>query len=53
MKEDTNNTAHIAVAHRNFLADAAYFLYEQNDMPGAAKWYGLSLTNVPGQNPAR
>jgi hypothetical protein len=41
MAEDTNNTAHIAVAHRNFLADAAYFLYEQNDMPDAARWYKL------------
>jgi hypothetical protein len=41
MREDTNNTQHIAVAHRNFLADAAYFLYEQNDMADAAKWYKL------------
>lgn len=41
MQEDTNNTQHIAVAHRNFLADAAYFLYEQNDMTDAAKWYKL------------
>ena len=29
MAEDTNNAAHIAVAHRNSLADAPYFLYEQ------------------------
>jgi hypothetical protein len=41
MREDTNNTQHIAVAHRNFLADAAYYLYEQNDMVDAAKWYKL------------
>jgi hypothetical protein len=41
MREDTNNTQHIAVAHRNFLADAAYFLYEQNQIPDAAKWYKL------------
>ncbi|HTR42698.1 MAG TPA: hypothetical protein VMH87_13885 [Pseudomonadales bacterium] len=41
MKDDTNNAQHIAVAHRNFLADAAYFQYEQNNIPEAQKWYKL------------
>jgi hypothetical protein len=50
MREDTNNAAHIAVAHRNFLADAAYFLYEQNDLPDAEKWYKLLGQLYPDKN---
>ena len=39
MKEDPNSAAHISIAHRNFLADAAYYLYEDNRMADAQKWF--------------
>jgi hypothetical protein len=39
MREDTKNREHIGVAHRNFLRSAVYFLYEDNRVAEAAKWF--------------
>ena len=39
MREDEKNSDHIAVAHRNFLRNAVYFLYEDNRVADAAKWF--------------
>ncbi|MDR3459297.1 MAG: hypothetical protein P4N60_17850 [Verrucomicrobiae bacterium] len=37
--EDEPNRDHILRAQRNFLRDAIYFLYENNRMKDAAKWF--------------
>lgn len=39
MAEDAPNREHISRAHRNFLRDAVYFLYENNRTADALKWY--------------
>ncbi len=39
MREDEKNRDHIAIAHRNFLRSAIYFLYEDNHIADAAKWF--------------
>jgi hypothetical protein len=39
MQEDASNSNHISGAHRNFLSDAVYFLYENNRVADAAKWF--------------
>jgi hypothetical protein len=39
MREDFSEASHIAIAHRNFLLDAVYYLYEENRMADAKKWY--------------
>ena len=39
MSEDAQNRDHIEKAHRNFLRDAVYFLYENNRMAEANKWF--------------
>jgi len=39
MSEDMANSNHIAAAQRNFLRDVVYFLYENNRMTEAAKWF--------------
>ena len=39
MQEDEKNRDHIATAHRNFLRNAVYFLYEDNRVAEAAKWF--------------
>ena len=39
MKEDARNRDHIENAHRNFLRNAVYFLYENNRMAEANKWF--------------
>jgi hypothetical protein len=39
MAEDAGNRDHIAKAHRNFLRDAVYFLYVNNRMAAAKKWF--------------
>jgi hypothetical protein len=39
MQEDEKNRDHIAIAHRNFLRSAVYFLYEENRVADAAKWF--------------
>jgi hypothetical protein len=47
MSEDEKNRNNIAIAHRNFLRDAVYFLYENNRMPDAAKWYKMLGEKYP------
>ena len=39
MEEDASNREHISRAHRNFLRDAVYFLYENDRMADALKWF--------------
>src|ERR1019366_6382666 len=39
MSEDAQNRDHIEKAHRNFLRDAVYFLYENNRLAEADKWF--------------
>ena len=39
MREDSNDAAHISIGHRNFLLDAVYYLYEDNRVAEAQKWY--------------
>jgi hypothetical protein len=46
-QEDENNRDHIMKAHRNFLRDAVYFLYEYNRLADAAQWYKHLATKYP------
>ena len=39
MADDASMRDNISLAHRNFLRDAVYFLYENNRMAEAAKWF--------------
>ncbi len=39
MNDDAGMSNNIATAHRNFLRDAVYFLYENNRMTEATKWF--------------
>src|ERR1019366_8098781 len=39
MSEDAQNRDHIEKAHRNFLRDAFYFLYENNRRAEANRWF--------------
>jgi hypothetical protein len=39
MWEEAKYTNNIAIAHRNFLRSAIYFLYEDNHVVEAAKWF--------------
>jgi hypothetical protein len=39
MEEDAPNRDHIERAHRNFLRDAVYFLYENDRLAEALQWY--------------
>jgi len=39
MADDAEMREHVASAHRNFLRDAVYFLYEDNRVAEAAKWF--------------
>lgn len=50
MKEDEKNRDHIANAHKNFLKDAVYFLYENNHTAAAAKWFKLLGDEYPDKN---
>jgi hypothetical protein len=47
MEEDAPNRDHIQTAHRNFLRDAVYFLYENNRLADAAKWYSYLGEKYP------
>jgi hypothetical protein len=47
MKEDPKDREHIADAHRNFLRDAVYFLYENDRIADAAKWYKILGQEYP------
>ena len=50
MEEDVKNRDHISRAHRNFLTEAVYFLYLNNRVADAAKWYQYLGTNYPDKN---
>lgn len=39
MQEDPGDAHNIAIAHRNFLLNATYYLYEANRVADAKKWY--------------
>ncbi|HXB60049.1 MAG TPA: hypothetical protein VNU95_10810 [Candidatus Acidoferrales bacterium] len=47
MKEDPKDAEHISIGHRNFLADAAYYMYEENRMADAQKWYNYLGKQYP------
>ncbi len=47
MREDEKDHDPIAIAHRNFLRDAVYYLYEDNRIAEAAKWYRLLSERYP------
>jgi hypothetical protein len=47
MGEDQQYSNHISNAHRNFLKDAVYFLYENNRVADAAKWYKILGEKYP------
>ena len=49
MQDDPGSSNNIANAHRNFLRDAVYFLYENNRMAEAAKWFKYLGEKYPGQ----
>jgi hypothetical protein len=61
-EEDASNHDYILQAHKNFLKDAVYFLYQDNRLADAAYWYGYLarkypnadvLGGKPGTSPAR
>jgi len=39
IRADARYSNNIAIAHRNFLRSAVYFLYEDNQVAAAAKWF--------------
>jgi len=45
--EDEKNHDHILRAHRNFLRDAVYFLYEYNRIADSKAWYKYLATKYP------
>ena len=47
MSENAANSNQVANAHRNFLRDAIYFLYENDRMTEAAKWFKYLCDNYP------
>jgi hypothetical protein len=47
MQEDEKYRDHIGNAHRNFLKDAVYFLYENNRVADAARWYKILGEKYP------
>ena len=49
-EETEPNRTHISNAHRNFLKDAVYFLYENNRVAEAAKWYKILGEKYPDKN---
>jgi hypothetical protein len=48
-EEDQQNRDHILTAHRNFLRDAVYFLYENNQQAEARKWYDYLAKKYPNK----
>jgi hypothetical protein len=46
-QEDEKNRDHILRAHRNFLRDAVYFLYEYNRVADAKAWYQYLAEKYP------
>lgn len=49
-EEDANNHDHILRAHRNFLRDAVYFLYEHNRLADAAYWFKYLGQHYPDKS---
>ena len=49
MWEDPKYTNNVAIAHRNFLRNAIYFLYENNRTAEAAKWLHYLGERYPNQ----
>jgi hypothetical protein len=47
MHDDPNMAQHISIAHRNFLLDAVYYLYEDNRVADAGKWYKVVGEKYP------
>jgi hypothetical protein len=47
MVDDPKNRDHIETAHRNFLRDAAFFLYTYNQQKEAIKWYKYLAEKYP------
>jgi hypothetical protein len=47
MTEDAGNREHISKAHRNFLRDAIYFLYVNNRVADAGKWFKYLSEKYP------
>jgi len=47
--DDPGNRDHILRAQRNFLRDAVYFLYSNNRMTEAAKWFKVLGDKFPSQ----
>jgi hypothetical protein len=47
MGEDEQYSNHISNAHKNFLKDAVYFLYENNRVADAAHWYKILGEKYP------
>jgi hypothetical protein len=45
--DDVKNRDHIETAHKNFLKDAVYFLFEGNRIPEASKWFNYLGTRFP------
>lgn len=50
MRENPQYHENIANAHRNFLKDAVYFLYENNRIAEAEKWFKLLGKMYPDKN---
>lgn len=50
MAEDAENREHISRAHRNFLRDAVYFLYENDRNADALKWYRYIAEKYPDKS---
>ncbi|HEV2392546.1 MAG TPA: hypothetical protein VG146_09305 [Verrucomicrobiae bacterium] len=48
-KEDPPDRDHILSAHRNFLRDAVYFLYEHNRIPEASRWFNYLAEKYPNK----
>ena len=47
MAQEPNSN--ISVGHRNFLCDATYYLYEQNDIADAQKWFNYIKEKYPNK----
>jgi hypothetical protein len=48
-EEDEKNRDHIVKAHRNFLRDAVYFLYENHRRDSAEKWFKYLAQKYPNK----
>lgn len=51
MKEDEQMRDHIAIAHKNFLRDAVYFLYVHARLKEAERWFNYLKQKYPDKAP--